>query len=246
MTALNAARPLIIATCARPSPCDGCEARKVGFCAPLHEGALHAVASAGERLTLEPRQSLFNQGDPTAHAFILNEGTARLTHLLPDGRQAAVGLRFGGEVLGFTTEPAHRLTAEALTMVSACRIDRCRLDHLLSQDPLLERHFLELCTRELAATQDHLVALGQFTAEERVAAFLISLIEAQECRGQHGPIYEVPVTRADVGELPGLTLETVSRAVSAFRRRGWLRARGVHEIEILDRNALASLALGEG
>jgi CRP/FNR family transcriptional regulator len=246
MTALFAARPLLEAACAQPEVCSGCNAHKIGLCASLDAEALRDVAASGERICFGPREVLFRQGDPAAHIFILNDGTARLTHLLPDGRQAAVGLRFGGDVLGFTTEEAHHLGAEALTAATACRISRRELDRLLRQHPGLERQFIDLCARELAATQSHLVALGRFTAEERVAAFLISLAEAQERRGHQGPVFDVPTTRADVGELLGLTLETVSRAVSTFRRRGWLRARGLHEVELLDRAALASLASGEG
>lgn len=244
MTALTAARPLLDAACSRPDACGTCEARRVGPCAPFAGGALADLAGAGARVRFEPREAIFRQGDPARHVFILNGGTARLTRLLPDGRQASVGLRFGGDVLGFTAEAEHAMGAEALTGAAACRIGRGELEGLFRRNPALERHFLELCARELAATQDHLVALGRFTAEERVAAFLVSFAEAQERRGRLGPVFDLPATRADIGELLGLTLETVSRAVSAFRRRGWLRAPGPHTVELLDRRALAVLASG--
>jgi CRP/FNR family transcriptional regulator len=246
MTALNAARPLMDAACSRPDACGMCEARRFGLCAPLHPAALADLSSAGERLSFAPREALFRQGDPAAHVFVLRGGAARLTHLLPDGRQASVGLRFGGDVLGFTPEAEHALGAEALAETPACRIGRRELDRLFRQHPALERHFLDFCARELAATQDHLVALGRFSAEERVAAFLVSLAEAQERRGRRGPVFDLPGTCADMGDLLGLTLETVSRAVSAFRRRGWLRAPGPHAVELLNRRALADLASGAG
>lgn len=244
MTALNAARPLLDAACSRPDACGRCEARKVGLCAPLAGAALADLAAAGERLRFAPREAIFRQGDPARHVFVLGRGTARLTRLLPDGRQASVGLRFGGDVLGFTAEPEHALGTEALTEAAACRVGRGELEGLFRRHPALERHFLDLCARELAATQDHLVAIGRFTAEERVAAFLVSFAEAQERRGHRGPVFDLPATRADMGELLGLTLETVSRAVSGFRRRGWLRVPGPQAVELLDRGALAGLASG--
>ena len=246
MTALNIARPLVDAACSRPHSCEGCEARKVGLCAPLDPDVLADLSAAGECVFFAPREAMFRQGDPAAHVFVLRGGTARLLHLLPDGRQASVGLRFGGDVLGFTPEAEHALGAEALTDATACRIRRGELDALFRRHPALERHFLDDCARELAAAQDHLIALGRFTAEERVAAFLVSFAEAQERRGRRGPVFDLPATRADMGDLLGLTLETVSRAVSAFRRRGWLRAPGPHAVELLDRRALAELAAGAG
>jgi len=208
--------------------------------------SLADVTVASDHMAFAPRQVLYRQGDPGTHVFILKEGTARLTHLLADGRQASIGLRFEGDMLGLAPGPLHQMGAEALTAVLAWRISRRELERLFRQHSPLERHFIDLCARELATTQNQLIALSRLTAEERVAAFLISLAEAQDRRGHHGPIYDVPVTRGDVGELLGLTLETVSRAVSAFRRRGWLRPHGLHEVELLDRDALAALGAGEG
>ena len=79
-----------------------------------------------------------------------------------------------------------------------------------------------------------------------MAAFLVSLVEAQERRGHVGPVFDLPATRADIGEFLGLTLETVSRAVSAFRKRGWIRLHGHSGIELTDRDSLVGLGAGEG
>jgi CRP-like cAMP-binding protein len=98
----------------------------------------------------------------------------------------------------------------------------------------------------LAQSQEHIMALGRFTAEERVAAFLLSLVEAQRRRGHRGPVFDLPATRADIGEFLGLTLETVSRAISSFRRRNLIRLHGQSGIEILNEDALTALGTGEG
>lgn len=241
---LDTVRPLVSPVCAGMDLCGGCEARIEGLCAPLDDAMLADVAAAGENCTFVARDPLFHQGDEASHIYILHNGTARLTQLLPDGRQAAVGMRFGGDVLGFTASRDHAMGAEALGDLTACRIRRPELERLFRKHPPLERHFLDLCARELAAAQENLVALGRFTAEERVAAFLLSFIEARERRGHAGPVHELPATRADVGELLGLTLETVSRTVSAFRRRGWLRAPSPQTVQLLDRAALVQLASG--
>jgi CRP/FNR family transcriptional regulator len=111
---------------------------------------------------------------------------------------------------------------------------------------MLERRFLDLCARELAQSQEHIMALGRFTAEERVAAFLLSLVDAQRRRSHKGPVFDLPATRADIGEFLGLTLETVSRAISSFRRRDFIRLHGQSGIEILNEEALTALGTGEG
>lgn len=246
MTPLDAARARMDGLVTEAEVCRTCGSRSVGLCAPLDAAALDDMSGETERVTLAPRAALLRQGDPATHVYTLTDGAARLTRVLPDGRQAAIGFRFPGDIMGFTPGAEHAFGAETLIGATVCRLDRRRLDALFRRYPVLERRFLELCARELAATQDHVLALGRFTAEERVAAFLISLVEQQERRGRQGPVFDLPVTRADIGEFLGLTLETVSRSVSAFRKRGWIRLHGQSGVELTNRAALAALAAGEG
>lgn len=225
--------------------CLVCAARLVGLCAPLDPPLLELLASDAQRSSLLPRQAIFLQGDPARHVFILSAGAARLTRLLPDGRRAAVGFRLAGDLLGFTPLPEYPFGAEALGPASVCRLERHSLDSLIARHPVIERRLLDLCMDELASTQEQLLALGRFTAEERVAAFLLTALSAQARRGRAGAILDLPATRGDLGELLGLTLETVSRVFSAFRRRGWIRLHGSTGVEIRDAAALGCLARGE-
>lgn len=246
MHPLDATRAMMDGLGSEASVCMKCGSRSVGLCAPLDAAALDDMAGESERLTLEPREAIFHQGDPARYVYTLTEGMARLTRVLPDGRQAVIGFRFPGDILGFTPSQEHAFGAEMLTRGNVCRLDRRRLEQLFRRYPAMERRFLDLCVQELAASQDHILALGRFSAEERVAAFLVSLAEAQERRGHAGPVFDLPATRADMGEFLGLTLETVSRAVSAFRKRGWIRLHGHSGIELVDRAALIGLGTGEG
>lgn len=247
MNPFDATRGLPAGLAARhPNPCHGCGSRMVGLCAPLDAAALDDMAAETERMVLAPREPLFRQGDAPSHVYALAEGAARLTRVLPDGRQGSIGLRLAGDIIGYTPAAERPYGAETLTAATVCRIERRRLDELFRRYPVLERRFLELCTRELAAAQDQVLALGRMTAEERVAGFLLSLARAQERRGHRGPVYDLPATRADIGELLGLTLETVSRTISGFRKRGWIRQLGHSAFEMLNRPALAALAAGDG
>ncbi|WP_198373514.1 Crp/Fnr family transcriptional regulator [Roseomonas rosulenta] len=246
MHPLDATRALMEGLGSESSICMKCGSRSVGLCAPLDAAALDDMSGESERLAFDQRDAIFRQGDAARHVYTLTEGMARLTRVLPDGRQAVIGFRFAGDILGFTPEAEHAFGAEMLTRGTVCRLDRRRLEQMFRRYPVMERRFLDLCVKELSASQDHILALGRFSAEERVAAFLVSLAEAQERRGHVGPVFDLPTTRADIGEFLGLTLETVSRAVSSFRKRGWIRLHGHSGIELSDRNALACLAAGEG
>lgn len=246
MNPLDATRGMMDGLGTEANVCVKCGSRSIGLCAPLDVAALDDMSGESERLTVEPRDAIFHQGDPARYVYTLTEGMARLTRVLPDGRQSVIGFRFAGDLLGFTPGSEHAFGAEMLTRGTVCRLDRRRLEQLFRRYPVLERRFLDLCVKELAASQDHILALGRFNAEERVAAFLVSLAEAQERRGRPGPVFDLPATRADIGEFLGLTLETVSRAISAFRKRGWIRLHGHSGIELADRESLIGLGSGEG
>jgi CRP/FNR family transcriptional regulator len=246
MTPLDVTRSMMDGLGAEADVCMKCGSRSLGLCAPLDVAALDDVAADSERVTLEARAPIFHQGDDARYVYTLTEGTARLMRVLPDGRQAAIGFRFAGDILGFTPGEEHAFGAEMLTGGRVCRMERRRLEQLFRRYPPLERRFLDLCARELAQSQEHIMALGRFTAEERVAAFLLSLVDAQRRRGHRGPVFDLPATRADIGEFLGLTLETVSRAISSFRRRNLIRLHGQSGIEILKEDALTALGTGEG
>jgi CRP/FNR family transcriptional regulator len=224
--------------------CDRCGSRVAGLCRPLDAAGLDEVSNASAQITLPARSTIFREGDAAGRVFTLIDGFAKLTRLLPDGKQQVVGFRFAGDVIGYTTRPAYGFDAELLTNARLCRLDRPQLDDLLRRYPLLERRLLDLCVQELATTQDQLVTVGRRSAEARVAAFLTSLIAAGARRGRPGPVFEMPMTRADIADFLGLTLETVSRSLTAFRKRGWIREPVHHQVELLDEAALTALAEG--
>jgi CRP/FNR family transcriptional regulator len=229
-----------------PGACLACASRLVGLCAPLHPDLLEQVARQSTRGRITSGDTIFHQGDPAREIVSVVDGAVRLVRLLPDGRRAAIGFRFAGDLIGFTAGREHAFSAEAMTDATICRLDRRHLEQFLHRHPVIEARMLDLCMRELAATQDHLLVLGRFSAEERVAAFLVSLAEAQKVRRRSEVMLDLPATRADLGDLLGLTLETVSRVFSAFRRRGLIRLHGIARVELLAPDRLHRLAHAEG
>jgi CRP/FNR family transcriptional regulator len=102
-----------------------------------------------------------------------------------------------------------------------------------------------MCLGELAATQEHLVTVARRSAEARVAAFLLGLVEAHTRRGRVAGDLPMPMTRSDIGDFLGLTLETVSRAFTAFKRHGWIAEPGGQRLRVLDLSAIEHLSAGE-
>lgn len=202
------------------------------------------MAAEADQLILPARSAVFREGDPAGRVFTLIEGTAKLTRLLPDGKQQVVGFRFAGDIIGFTTRQTYPFDAELLTDGRLCRMERSRLDSMMRRYPALESRLLDLCVAELTATQEQLVTVGRRTAEARVAAFLLSLAAARRRRGVGGRLMEMPMTRADIADFLGLTLETVSRTLTAFRKRGWIREPAHQRVELIQVAALTGLAEG--
>ena len=244
MNPLDAARRVAREALGEGEICGTCGSRVAGLCRPLDAASLDDVLAEAEQMTFAPRDMLFQEGDRAGHVFTLVQGTAKLTRLLPDGREQVLGFRFAGDVLGYTGAERYPFAAQLLTPAHLCRLERKRLDQLLRRYPALERRLLDLCVQELAATQDQLVTVGRRTAEARVAAFLLSLAEAGQRRHQPGSVLDMPMTRSDIADFLGLTLETVSRTLTAFRRRGWVREPAHGRIEILRRAALTELTDG--
>lgn len=225
-------------------PCDRCGSRIAGMCQPLDAAALEDMADETDRLVLPARATVFREGDPAGRVFTLTDGVAKLTRLLPDGRQQVVGFRFAGDVIGYTTHATYPFDAELLVESRLCRLDRAQLERLLQRYPQLEHRMLHLCMEELNETQEHLVTVGRRSAEARVATFLIILGEAARRRGRSDRLLDMPMTRADIADFLGLTLETVSRTLTAFRKRGWIREPAHQRVELLDAAAIAALAEG--
>lgn len=224
--------------------CEKCGSRVAGLCKPLDAAALDEVSSETQRLSLPARSTLFREGDRAGRVYTIIEGIAKLTRLLPDGKQQVVGFRFAGDVLGFTDRAEYPFDADLLTDAKLCRLERPQIAGLFQRYPMLEHRLLDLCVQELTATQEQLVTVGRLSAEARVASFLLSLVAASRRRGGDQRVLEMPMTRADIADFLGLTLETVSRSLTAFRKRGWIREPVHQRVELLDMASLTALADG--
>jgi CRP/FNR family transcriptional regulator, nitrogen fixation regulation protein len=174
---------------------------------------------------------IFGQGEKAGNLYQIEFGTVRVYRLLADGRRQISAFHLAGETFGFEADTMHHFFAEA---VCGTGIRTFRLS--TTNDKANE--LLQLALRCLTRAQQHLLVLGRQNATERVAAFLVDLAERQGAKRQ----VDLVMSRTDIADYLGLTIETVSRVFSKLREGGFIRLRGIRNIEIVKLEALSTMS----
>ena len=167
----------------------------------IHSKTPHTILAEGAEI--------YAQGERTQAIYQVAFGAVRIFRLMADGRRQISAFHLPGEVFGFEPNATHRFFAEAIcaTGIRAFR---------LSSDVDVSRDLLPLALGGLAKAQEHLLVLGRQSASERLAAFLLDLAERQGGLEQ----FDLPMSRLDIADYLGLTIETVSRTLTRFKAKG--------------------------
>ncbi len=196
--------------------CQHCRARFLSVCNALSDEELHSLATIVDPRCVPAKTTLFSQGDEATNVFNVTEGMARLYKLLPDGRRQIIGFALPGDFLGLSLSDRFSFSADAVDDVRVCRFQRTRFSQQLDEKPHLLRRLHEIASNELMIAQDQLVVLGRRSAEERVAVFLLALRKRFAAIHHLSPTVPLPMSRQDIADYLGLTIETVSRTFSKF------------------------------
>ena len=223
-------------------PCETCAVRDKAICAALDDEELRHLEAISTAVSLHAGQAIFREGDENTFLFNVVTGAVRLSKLLPDGRRQITGFLFPGDLLGLSVAGSYAYTAEAISETSLCRFGRARLTDISERFPNLEHRLLDLASNELDQAQEHILVLGRKTAAERVATVLLRLVDRIGDRADAGSKIDLPMTREDIGDYAGLSIETVSRILSQFRKIGILKTPSARHIEIPDTEALMQLS----
>ena len=223
-------------------PCATCQVRDKAICAALDSEELRHLNAISTAVELSAGQVVFFEGDQDRFLFNVVTGAVRLSRMLPDGRRQITGFLFPGDLLGLTIAGRYAYTAEAMIDSSFCRFDRGKLTEIAERFPNLEHQLFNLASNELVQAQEHILVLGRKSATERVATFLTRVAERIGERAGAGSVTELPMTREDIADYLGLTIETVSRIISKLRASGAIAMPTARHIEVPDTEALLQLS----
>lgn len=205
-------------------------------------GSIEATSSASPMQHVAAQEHLFFEGDPRSQIYIVESGWVKLYRTLIDGQRQVVGFANAGSVLGIEADVYHVNSCEAITAVTVRPIPARRLSTLCKSEPALAEQILRQVSRQLGAAQAQLAAVGAQSAEQKLATFLLSIADLCDESGDRE--FDLPMRRMDMAEFLGLRLETVSRKMSEFQRRGWIKVTSLYHCRIVQRRHLAGLAEG--
>jgi CRP/FNR family transcriptional regulator len=173
----------------------------------------------------------------------VRSGTLKAYKNTDDGKEQVTGFYFPGEILGMDgiSNNAHASSAKTLETSAVCEIPFTSLEKLSTLMPQLQRHFFQLMSREITEDQVLITLLSKNSADERVAALLLSISSRNARRKLSATQFRLPMSRVDIGNYLGLTVETVSRVFSRMQKMEVLLVDN-KEIEILDLQGVRNMA----
>ena len=231
--------------------CRACAIRSRALCQALPEATLDQINRLSRRRRVTAGRALFNEDEAGSLVATVLSGVAKVSVSLADGRTQVVGLHFPADFIGrpFAT-PTAPLT-EAATDVELCCFDRSRFEALLVEHKGLEELFVRRMTADLDAAREWMLLLGTKTAEERLASLImlcLRRLQPSDCAGGSLPAearIELPLSRTEIAQFLGLTIETVSRMLKRLSSEGVIAVESGRGIRVRDLSSLVRRAGAE-
>jgi CRP-like cAMP-binding protein len=197
---------------------------------------------AGPQVQLDREKVLFNEGDEAHSCYRIVSGAIRIVKILADGRRYVVDFLLAGDFVGLDSGETHEFTAETIVESELVCYARRRLEAEFDENPRVGRRMLDIMMQRLSAAQSQMLLLGRMSAMERVATFLLNLERRLGAGRKQGRAVHLDMTRTDIADHLGLTIETVSRMLNQLKRRGIIGLPHPQEIHILRPQGLEQLA----
>jgi CRP/FNR family nitrogen fixation transcriptional regulator len=182
-------------------------------------------------------EEIYGEGEPSEYVYQVIRGAVRTYKLLTDGRRQIGAFHLAGDVFGLDPGTSHRLTAEAITDTTVRLVKRRSLETAAGSNVRVAHNLWTMTASDLRHAEDHMLLLGRKTAMEKVATFLLEM----DRRLAKAGMMALPMCRRDIGDYLGLTLETVSRALSQLNDQGILVFSSARQIVLRNRQLLADM-----
>jgi CRP/FNR family transcriptional regulator len=225
-----------------PLACRSCETREGGICGAMTDGELSEFSRFTLRRKVEHGSELLSQGERILSYANIIKGVVKLTKTMSDGRQQIVGLQFAPGLIGRPFANESMLTAEAATDTDICVVAKPALDRMVMRAPDVGHRLHSQALAELDEARDWMLTLGRKTAMEKVASFLHLIATHSESDSRGTMRFELPLSRQDIADFLGLTIETVSRQMTKLKQEKVIRIEASRSITVHDIERLADVA----
>lgn len=222
--------------------CTHCDTRRMAVCAALQDNEVSELERAMTFIRLEANNALVEEGEPRRRVYTLTSGMLRLSLALPDGRRQITGFLMPGDYLGLADDETYAQTAEAVIPSGLCSFSVTDMDRLIDRFPRLKDRLHTMTRTALRQARETQMILGRLAPSEKVASFLLIMASRAAARGQPESPVHLPMTRTDIADYLGLTIETVSRTFTKLKTQGLIRLPDPHAVEIVDKERLSSVA----
>ncbi len=225
--------------------CSSCNLREL--CLPIgfdsHEMQRLDQIVANRR-QVKQGQHLFANGEHFTSLYAIRTGFFKTCVTSQDGREQVTGFQMAGEIIGLDgiVSDQHHCDAIALEDAEVCVMPFANVEHLAREFPVLQRHVHKMMSREIVRENGMMMVLGNMRAEERLAAFLLNLVQRLHARGFSQSELILRMTREEIGSYLGLKLETISRTFSKFSEDGIIEVKQRY-VRILDDSQLKQLCI---
>lgn len=233
---------------AQPAPltqmrqCGDCPIRHRAVCARCETDELAQLDQIKYYRSFEAGQTVVWSGDRMDFVASVVTGVAKLTQTMEDGRRQMVGLLLPSDFVGRPGRPLAAYDVTAVSDVVMCCFRKTPFENLLARTPHVAQRLLEMTLDELDSARDWMLLLGRKTAREKIASLLANIARRdaslKQPAARSSAVFDLPLAREEMADYLGLTLETVSRQISALRREGLIVLTGNRRVTIPDFNRL--------
>ncbi len=194
---------------------------------------------------LDKHEMLFGEGDRGGRYYEVLEGVLCSFRILHDGRRQILSFNYPGDIVGIGHEIEYKCGCEAVSDCKVRCIPAATLQRSIKTRPEIAHKLLKVATIELASMHDHFVLVGRKSATEKLASFLLALARRETSGDADEVTFQLPMTRTDIADFLGMTIETVSRRFTALRKMGVIDLPQTTTVHVRDMLQLEDLAEGD-
>jgi CRP/FNR family transcriptional regulator len=221
--------------------CQKCKVRSYSFCRCLNEDKLEYFSKISTEKNFTNRENVFLQHEETLNFYNITEGNVKIYQLLDDGRIQIIGFLYPGDFFGTSNQNKYTYSAEAIGNLKVCVFNQKLLDRYIDENPILAKELFNQTSYELTLAQDRMMILGKLNATEKVISFLNNISNQRKRIGWPNNPISLPMTRQDIADYLGLTIETVSREMKKLKDEKIIKILSTKQFYINDFEKLHNL-----